>query len=543
MKRICFGERRGYSCSDIDGIFFGIGPRFFGNVLPVLVFCIAFSMHCCAAGRTLLLVDDHEILYRSGTHRVLHQPQRHSGNPLLTGPTLKNQVAYNSVYRDLDSGRYQMWYQMAGKDCVVCYAESSDGVHWTKPDLDLMTLVGISDRNVVLSSVEQYGASVVVDPRGKDDSRRYKLAYWSIPPADQATDDPATLDAKDPRGPNGGMYVAFSPDGIHWAKQPSGPALRGTYGRIIDPPLAGKIHPFGLLNSVSDVVDASFDPLRRKYVVYTKGWIDAPDGRTFWKRAIMRAESDDFIEWSAAQLVMAPDEFDGLKPAAYPGTRQGVQLHGAPTFVHHGVYFALLQVADFETHGLQPIELATSRDGITWSRPFRDTPFLNVNEGGNFDSGRIWSNATPIVLQDEIRLYFGGAENPWHFGKRESEWGSKKKLPKTGIGLASLPLDRFAGVRPIEKIGQVTLRPQLLANAKQISLNADASSGVIRVELLDEQGYRIEGFTKVDAVPISGDGLRHAVTWKKNGLSDLPTGKYMLRLHLDRSEVFGLTFD
>jgi membrane dipeptidase len=534
-------EQRGYSSSDIDGIFFGNWLRFFENALPLLFFCVAISMQCFAADKTLLFVDDHEILYRSGTHRVVHQPRRHPDNPLLVGPTLKNQIAYNSVYRDPDSGRYQMWYQMTGKDCVVCYAESEDGVRWTKPELDLMTLIGIADRNVVLSSVEQYGASVVVDPPGIEKTRRYKLAYWSIPLSNPATDDPSTVDAKDPRGPNGGMFIAFSPDGIHWTKYPEGPALRGSYGRIVDPPLAGKLHPFGLLNSVSDVVDASFDPLRKKYVVYTKGWIDAPDGRTFWKRAIMRSESDDFVEWSPAQLVMAPDEFDGLKPAAYPGTRQGVQLHGAPTFVHHGVYFALLQVADFETHGLQPIELAISRDGIAWSRPFRSTPFLPVTEAGNFDSGRIWSNATPIVLEDEIHFYFGGAENSWHFGKQESPWGSKKKMPKTGVGLASLPLDRFVGLRPIEKIGQITTKPQSFEQVKYLTLNADASTGVTRVELLDKQGYRLEGFTKADAIPINDDGLRHSITWKNRDLKDLPPGEFMIRIHLENAEVFALT--
>lgn len=509
------------------------------------------------SARTLLFVDDHEILYRPGTRRALQVPIRHPANPLIVGPTIKNQVSYCSVHRDAVTQRYQMWYQMSGKDTVVCYAESKDGIAWTKPELDLIAWPGISDRNVVLTSVEQYGAAVVVDAPGGDPARRYKLAYWSIPPA--ASDikptqtatpvsakpesvKPESAPPKDPRGKNGGMYVAFSPDGIRWTKHP-GPVLRGAYGRSSDPPLVGDDGPFGVHTSVSDVLDASFDPVRKKYVVYSKAWIDGPDGTTYWKRAIARTESDDFLNWSSPQLMMAPDEFDGIRPADYPGTRRGVQLHGAPTFYYQGVYFALLQVADFETHGLQPIELALSRDGLRWERPFRETPFLPTVVGAaGFDAARIFSSATPIMLDDEMRFYFGGAENPWSFGKRESPWGSKKRLPKTGIGMATLPRDRFASVRPLEKIGQVTLRPRSLAGVHRITLNADASAGTIRVELLDARGFRIPGFTKTDSVPVAGDGLRHAIVWRTHDLAKLPLGDVMVRLHLDNAAVFAITY-
>ncbi|WP_395748948.1 hypothetical protein [Prosthecobacter sp.] len=501
------------------------------------LFYLLLSLRC-VCGETLLFVDDHEILYRSGTRRQMHVPKRHAGNPLVVGPTVKNQAGYNSVHRDPETGRFQMWYQLSGKDTAVCYAESADGIVWNKPELDVVAHPGITDRNVVLDSVEQYGASVVVDAPGGDPERRYKMAYWSIPHA-----VPEAEAGKDPRGKNGGMFVAFSADGIHWNKQP-GPVLRGAYGRMSEPPKVGEEHDFGVHSSVSDVLDAMYDPLRKKYVVYAKAWIDAPDGMTYWKRAIVRTESDDFLKWSLPQLVMAPDEFDGVRPADYPGTRRGVQLHGAPAFLHHGVYFALVQVADFETHGLQPIELATSRDGIAWQRPFRSTPFMGTVENGNgFDASRIFSNATPVVLDDEMRFYYAGAENPWQFGRRENEWGSKKRMPKTGIGLAMLPLDRFAGVKPLEKLGQMTLKPRPLGGIKGLTLNADAGGGAVRVELLDERGYRLAGFSKADAVPITGDGLRHEVKWKRADLSKLPVPemKVIIRIHLDNAEAFALT--
>ena len=167
--------------------------------------------------------------------------------------------------------------------------------------------------------------------------------------------------------------------------------------------------------------------------------------------------------------------------------------------------------------------------------------FLPTGDPDMFDTGRIWSNATPIVLEDEIRFYYGGAENPWHFGRGEYHWGSKIRMPKTGIGLATLPLDRFAGVRPIEKIGQVTLRALSLSGVKKIILNADASAGKMRVELLNEEGYRIPGFTRDEATPMTTDDFAHEARWKDKQLGDLPAGSYVVRVHLENAELFAIT--
>lgn len=488
--------------------------------------------------QTILLVDDHDVYYRSGTKRVLHSPVRHPANPLLAGPEPRNQFGYCSVYRNPATGRYQMWYQLAGADCVVCYAESDNGLKWSVPALGLITRKGIPTGNIVLESPDHYGASVVVDPPGGDPARRYKLVYFSLPKFDGPFAHPT-----DHRGPGGGMFVAFSPDGIRWTKYAK-VVLPGSYGRTQDPPLVGEKYPWGAPNSIGDVLDASYDPLRKSYLVFSKGWIDAPDGKLWWKRAIVRTESTDFVRWSPPQFVMTPDEHDGVRPWEYGGTRMGVQLHGAPVFIHHGVYFALLQVADYETHGLQPIELAVSRDGLAWSRPFRDTPFLPTGSTGQFDAGRIWSNATPVVLENEIRFYYGAYQHPWKFGKGPYPWGAMGTVPKSGLGVATLPLDRFAGVRPLEKLGHVTLKPRALRAGTTLTINANAAGGSLRVELLNERGYRVPGYTRDGAVPIVSDGLRHSVVWKEKGANSLPAGNYMIRVHLEgAAELFAVTLN
>ena len=503
------------------------------SLLPILL------LHCAswvngsteAADRktkTLLLVDDHHVLYRPGTYRVLHQPKKWSLQPLITADKpWEGMIGYCSVHFDRQTGKYQLWYQAygGGRGGKICYAESRDGLAWTKPELDINPYKNHHKNNIVLLGLNRgkssYGASVLFDPRDKDASRRYKMAKWEMPQGYVA--------------PWPGLYVAFSPDGIHWSRYnhpPDGPLIHGSYGRKGPPPFVNDPdYTFGEPVSVSDVIDVSYDPVNEVFSVFAKTWIDGPDGHS-WRRSVVRTASKDFIQWTKPQLVFYPDEFDGEFPGAYGGSRSGVQIHGSPTFHYKGVFFALLQVVDFEKTGEMPIELAISRDGVRWKRPFRDEPFIPLSRGRVFDSGLITSNATPVILSEEIRFYYSAYEQTWNSYVRHN---------KTGIGMASLPIDRFAGIRPIYEIGQITLRPIDLDGSETVTLNGDAEHGAIRVELLDEDGYRVRGFTQQDAVEITGDSLAHEVRWQGNrALQGLTPGKYMIRIHLKNSEAFAI---
>ncbi len=488
--------------------------------------------------RTLLLVDDHDILYRSGTRRVLHPLKRHAANPILPGRDKPWEVAiaWTSVYRNPATGRYQLWYQAFAGDeardrtrrCTVCYAESADGVRFTKPNLGLFDYNGIKDTAIVLvangGTSDRYGVSVVVDPREHDANRRYKMAYFDFT-RDRGVEYP-------------GLNAAFSPDGIHWTKHPQGPLSRAAYGDYGDPvPYAGETNrPWAVPLSMADALDALYDPVREVFAIYGKMWIDGPDGGMHWKHAMGRIESKDFIHWSRPQLLLAPDEQD---PA-------WVEFHTSPVFFYSGVYFCPLQILDRATHGgVVDIELATSRDGLDWQRPFRKPFWLARSEGARFDSGSIFLSAQPVVLDDEIRFYYGAYS--------QGATGSDDTKLTTGIGLATLPRDRFAGLQPVprsdqptlkkplENTGQVTLKPLDLAGVKSLELNADAAGGEIRVEVLDPEGRRLRGFSREDAIPVKGDSLRHPIGWQGRSITNLPPGSYLLRLHLSNATAYALS--
>lgn len=131
-----------------------------------------------AQGRTLLFVDDHDILYRSGTKRVLQPARRHSDKAIIDmAKPWETAIGYTSVYRNPQTGRYQLWYQAyvgnrAGDRrfrCVVCYAESKDGINFERPELDFYPYKEHKKTNIVLIGNggygDRYGCSVVVDPR------------------------------------------------------------------------------------------------------------------------------------------------------------------------------------------------------------------------------------------------------------------------------------------------------------------------------------------------------------------------------------------
>ena len=475
--------------------------------------------------QTILFVDDNAILYRSGTRRSLQQPKRHAANPMI-GKTKPWEVAigYCTVYRDTETGLHQCWYQSYSgnrandptRRVVVCYATSNDGVVWEKPNLGLFDYNGDHNTNIVLvgngGRSVNYGASVLVDHRDSDTEKRYKMAYWDF------------VNVAGRQVP--GLCVAFSRDGIHWVKHSKAPLLQGAYGDPTQPPFSAEsqgeppIRP-----AISDVIDLMWDPQRDCFVIYSKTWIDAPDGRRFWKRAIIRTESKDFVHWSMPQLIFVPVDDD-------PG-----QIHGASVFYLHGVYLALLQRLDFGGFdrggsGNMPAELALSRDGIHWHRSFQDEMFLPVTgDGETFDAGCLWTSSTTIHLPKEIRFYYGAYPG----------WNSDLENDASGIGLATLPRDRFVAIEPTVSIAQATLKPVELGNMKRLTINADATGGEVRVELLTAEGYRVAGFTRDHSIAITGDSLQHPVKWNGKTMADVEAGRYQLRVHLNNSKLFALT--
>lgn len=134
--------------------------RFLILLSLLLVNVVSLAAEPIAIGsRRELFVDDVLVERLAGKADLrLHQPTPQNV-ALVTGePWEGNGTNYVTVFQD--GKKYRMYYRgshysyLGGKDRpntrdLYCYAESSDGIHWTKPALGLFAWSGSKQNNIV----------------------------------------------------------------------------------------------------------------------------------------------------------------------------------------------------------------------------------------------------------------------------------------------------------------------------------------------------------------------------------------------------------
>ena len=95
--------------------------------------------------RRELFVDHYLIDRLDGASLKLHEPQPAGTAIKYDRPWEGRGCAYITVLED--DGVYRMYYRGSPGDApeVTCYAESADGIEWTKPDLGLFDVAGTQD--------------------------------------------------------------------------------------------------------------------------------------------------------------------------------------------------------------------------------------------------------------------------------------------------------------------------------------------------------------------------------------------------------------
>ena len=91
---------------------------------------------------------------------MVHPPQRHPGNPVLSRGSSSDAAFVLQVRQFEQSPRFRMWYWSSRRwhnlpdgqqiRFGTSYATSEDGIHWRVPKLDLYRQDGNTDRNVVI---------------------------------------------------------------------------------------------------------------------------------------------------------------------------------------------------------------------------------------------------------------------------------------------------------------------------------------------------------------------------------------------------------
>jgi hypothetical protein len=236
-------------------------------------------------------------------------------------------------------------------------------------------------------------------------------------------------------------------------------------------------------------------------------------------------------QWSRDQAIMVPDEND------YPDT----EFYAMPVMAYEGVYIGVPWIFR-TTNTLHYPELAFSRDGIRYQRPYRQA-LVSLGDFGDFDESTIYVSQ-PFVHEGEIRIYYYGGN--WRGSEALYEKGDKARF---AIGLATVREDGFVSVdagkiHPGELVTRLfTFEGEgLYVNMEAAKYNHGSGQPEIKVEILGSDTDVDGGFSMEAADPIRTTG-KHRISWKgKTNVGALAGDPIQLRFKIRNAKLFSFQF-
>lgn len=463
-------------------------------VIPIVVATAIASLETGPGPH--LFLDNHLIEHMQGLRREVLPPER-LPNPVLDQATFGTTQNHLTVLPDPEGQRIRAWYNRGD---AVWHAESRDGIEWINP-------------RPVLEPPYAFGASVIDEgPGASDPSRRFKLAQWRQNERGQP-------------GPDSGMWVAFSPDGLQWTLHEGNPVL------LTWPEGIGVRVP----HRTSDIIDVFHDRKLHRYLAFVKlpavaadGFEPGPRAGALFRRLVGLSTSPDFVNWTRPVRIFEPDSKDEGLLEFYG--MAGVHRRGS-------LYIGFVRILHDEiaaepggpVNGVGYTVLATSRDGLNWTR--QREPFLQRNiQPGTWDRAVAWGCAV-LQMEDETFIYYNGRA-----------LGHKVSPSDRQFGLARMKRDRYMALMPADRFG--TLRTHAMTvpkGADRMTINANASLGSVKVRVLDEQGRSSVLNGSSNEATIQGDVIAAEVDWCRL-IGELQGRSVKLEFEVRDAALFGFEF-
>lgn len=485
-----------------------------------LVLCPALP----AADQVFFAFDDESIPWKHNLHLTLVQGEKHPDNPVLRcgpegSPDFGHAILYGTVLHD--GSKFRMWYlgmierkiergQAPGYWRPMCYAESTDGVHWTKPDLGLVELKGNTHNNICLIESDPFSLSRVNDflsvldePNEPDPQKRYKCVYIAHPPFEDIRGGRSALGQNESRWCS--VVCATSADGLRWkvvGDRPSNSGAERFEG--------SSLYRFGNFYYITGQLISP--------------WTWMPDGKDAG-RIMLAYRSPDFEHWSQAKA------FSFARPIQMTGSVDK-PLEGPQTHMGAGIWNrgnVLVGFYGLWTHGPKEkpkgaphlwgmrldLGLVVSNDGIHFREPVAD--FKIIPRG---QEGKDWDCFS--LLQGHAFVNVGGQTYVWY-----SHWDNDGEFRNQEIGLATWRRDGFGYLTPhVTETGGHCITQTIPATSSPASVFINAAGvtpeAPITVELLDDRDQPLPEFTGVHAAVISAESLRGAVIWPNSKNNQLP---------------------
>lgn len=428
---------------------------------------------------------------------------KHPANPVFSPETPWETMSVESasiIYSEQEK-MFKMWYvawckgEFATHEAAVpihdnwavsgrwflCYACSTDGIHWERPALGIVKSTLYPDNNILLADSGFFMnlPTVIEDVDDPDPNRRYKLLIF-----DQDLDDIS--------GRSGGR-TAVSPDGLHWEFVGDFPVL-----------------------PTEDAPCLWHDRRNGLYVALLKGRVDN-------KRSRLVSVSKDFENWSPPTVLLTPDL----------GDAQSVQFYDQCAFHHCGHDFGFMGRLDQATQKLDTELIVSSRGGADWRRLPTRPQALAQGNAGDWDGTMVrCTQGEPIVMGDTVWCYYMGASMDHDVDGPYS------------VGLATFQYGRIVG-QWFENDGWFQSMPflcpggNLTLDAKADKPITVAVHGVSYLAAKEHEGY-----SKNECVSVVGDSSKHEIRWTSAPNLEKLRGKWItLRIYGNNSVVYGASFE
>ncbi len=461
--------------------------------------------------RLELFIDDYLVAETTGVEFRLHAPTPRKIAIVHDAPWEGSGSGYHTIFED--AGIYRMYYHalqyevtqgsVAAPDSgYVAYAESNDGIEWRKPELGLIDFRGSTQNNLVWEGPGWHGFTPFLDENPTATAEaRYKAVGAG----------------------NGGLLTMRSPDGIHWSQMDSEPVL--TEGDFDSQNLA------------------FWDTHRGEYRVYFRTSRDS-------RRDVRTATSPDFVHWREPvwlEFPGAPLEqlyTNQVKP--YP--RAPHLLIGFPTrYTERGPLESMGSLPDYEHRLLRASSsprygtaitdalFMSSRDGVTFRRwgeaylrpgPVRPDSWAY---GDGFIANHLVRTRSAVAgAPDELSVY--ASEGYWT--------GTSNALRRY-----TLRMDGFVSAHVGLDGGELVTKRMRFSGRALVLNYSTSGAGAVRVEIQDERGRPLEGFSLEESIEIYGDEVERVVSWEGGSdLSRLIGGTVRLRFVLKDADLFSIQF-
>jgi hypothetical protein len=447
--------------------------------------------------RRELFVDHFIIDKMDGVRLQMHEPRREGIAVKFDKPWEGEFSGYTTVIKD--GPTFRMYYRGlpvatrdGSADATVCYAESKDGITWTKPSLGLFLVDGTTENNIVLTNAP--------------------FTHNFSPFLDERPDVPAAERYKALGGTSKGLHAFKSGDGFHWSPMQS----RAVF-----------------TNGVFDSQNVSFWSVNEKeYVCYFRTWKKIGEGF----RWISRTTSKDFLHWTDPVEM----EFEDTPP-------EHLYTNGThPYFRAPHIYIALAK-RFFPTKAALPQAQAKSLVSNAGYRvASSDSIFMTTRGGAHYDRTfmeafiRPGPDAEDWVARDNTpALGVVPADARTMFIYRMSHYAQ----PSSHMARYSLRTDGFVSVSAPYRGGELITKPFTFAGNKLEANFVTSAAGGLRVEIQDDSGKGIAGFALGDCPEIIGDEIDRVIAWLGGTDVSKLTGRVVrLRFALKDADLYSFRF-